>query len=35
MSHHFFCEFTDQALRLLIIKVAGLAGIIVLVSYLF
>ena len=35
MSHHFFCEFADQTLRRLIVKVVGLAGIMVLSAYLF
>lgn len=35
MSHHFFCEFADQTLRQLTIKVVSLAGAITLATYLF
>lgn len=33
MSHHFFCELADQALRRLITKVVSVISLIVLAGY--
>lgn len=33
MSHRFFCEFADQTLKNLAVKIVGLVGIIFLGSY--
>ncbi len=35
MSHRFFCDFADQVLRRLIVRVVGLASIMVAGSYFF